>query len=102
MRRANDRPTNHRLITAGRRRARRGAATLAVVLAALGGALVVGSTGNAGPASVGAATAEGEGSSSAEEAVTAYTDALAAGDFDALLRAFAIETYVEHFDFDAS
>ena len=102
MRRANDRPTTHRLITAERRRARRGAATLAVVVAALGGALVVGSTGSAAPASVGATSVEGEGFASAEEAVTAYTDALAAGDYDALLQAFAIETYVVHFDFDAS
>jgi hypothetical protein len=99
MRRANDRPTNRRPIATERLRRRRGAATLAVVLAALGGALAKESTGSA---SVGSATVEGDGFSSAEDAVTAYTDALAAGDFDALFQTFATETYVEHFDFEAS
>ena len=38
----------------------------------------------------------------AEDAVTAYTDALADGDFDAVMRTFTTETYVANFDFEAS
>lgn len=102
MSRAIDRRTSHDLIAAQRRHSRRGGARMTVVLLALGGGLVVGGCGSSGGASDEAARAEGGGFSSAEEAVTAYTDALAAGDFDALLQVFAIETYVEHLDFGAS
>ena len=42
------------------------------------------------------------GYASAELAVEAYLDALSAADFDAAVEVFAIEPYVEHFDFRAS
>ncbi len=44
---------------------------------------------------------EGEGWSTPEEAVQAYVEALKAGDLRKMISTFAIETYVEHYDFRA-
>jgi hypothetical protein len=44
---------------------------------------------------------EGPGSASAEEAVSTYMNGLAAGDADAMVSSFAIETFAEHFDLRA-
>lgn len=43
---------------------------------------------------------EGEGFSTPEEAVIAYLEAFRAGDVDKMLATFAVETYVENFDFN--
>ena len=44
---------------------------------------------------------EGPGTASAEDAVATYMDGLAAADLDAMVSSFAVETFVEHFDFRA-
>lgn len=44
------------------------------------------------------AAVEGPGYASAEDAARAYAEALKAGDMDAMLATFAVESYVEHFD----
>ena len=44
---------------------------------------------------------EGPGYTSAEEAARAYAEALKAGDLNAMLSTFAVESYVEHFDMAA-
>jgi hypothetical protein len=44
---------------------------------------------------------EAHGSPSAEDAVTAYMTALAAGDLDAMVGTFAVETFVDRFDLRA-
>ena len=48
-----------------------------------------------------AATYEGPGSASPQDAVSAYMNGLAAGDLDAMVSSFAVETFVDHFDFRA-
>ena len=77
-----------------------------VVLMTLAGVTVgaVGaSSGLASASSVtpsGGTTYEGPGTASAEDAVTAYMNAMAAGDLDQMVGTFAVETYVDNFDFD--
>lgn len=44
---------------------------------------------------------EGPGSASPQDAVSAYMTGLAAGDLDAMVSAFAVETFVDHFDLRA-
>ena len=48
-----------------------------------------------------AATYEGPGSASPEEAVSMYMDGLAGADVDAMVSSFAVETFVDSFDFRA-
>lgn len=48
-----------------------------------------------------APTYEGPGWATAEDAVTAYLEAMQRGDLSAMVSAFAIETYVDNYDFAA-
>jgi hypothetical protein len=51
--------------------------------------------------SAGVGTIEGPGFATPEEAAKAYLTGLRDQDIDAMISAFAVETYVEHYDFDA-
>lgn len=80
---------------------------LGVLIGAVGSALVFGLLAAAlvmtGLISVGRAETrlEGPGFGSAEAALTSYLDAAQAGDVDQMMRSFAIETYVAHYDLKA-
>ncbi len=85
----------------------RAIATLSVLVATglatgLGAASVSASTDVPPAAAVAGPTAEGPGSASAEDAVTEYLSAFAAGDLAGATAAFAVETFVEHYDFEAA
>ena len=47
-------------------------------------------------------TAEGDGFASPDEAVSAYVEAMNAGDVNAMVSTFAVETYIDHLDAAAS
>ena len=49
-------------------------------------------------ASSDAVTMEGDGFSTPEEAVSAYVEAMNAGDINAMVATFAVETYIDHLD----
>ncbi|MCI8549476.1 MAG: zinc-ribbon domain-containing protein [Lachnospiraceae bacterium] len=74
-------------------------AVLSVILAVI---LVLQNLGIVGLlAGKGTSRLEGKGYASAEDAVTAYIDALRCGDVPAMVSTFAVESYVDHFDTEA-
>lgn len=91
-----------RSITSPTSRRRRKAVAVVIALAASAASTTVAAATGDDSVPVDSSTPAASGYASAEDAVTAYLEAMSAGDLDGMLSTFAIDVYVEHFDFEAS